>query len=293
MSDPISQFLMNHVIETTAHLMMPLLLFTFVAAVVVRALVYFTARAQFQFAREFEKRVRRHFADPKSEKIDSFYRLTKKSFQSTFYEIFELKKKHKRRNLDHITTVTDRLFLIEDGTARLISDTLRHVRYFKKDSFQPKMMDVTKTVFDNNPVFTKLLGLFPIGLVNEMLNILPGLFIIAGIFGTFLGVAKGLPELGGMDLSNIEETKKVMDLFLLQISQAMVKSIVGIALSVMMTLVNTVLSPEVMFYSLINRFSGSLELLWNETANNEVDRDEEILNDHPAVKPVPESYRAA
>jgi hypothetical protein len=286
MVDPISKFLMNHVIDHLASAMLPVMVFAFVAACVARVLVYYTARAQFGFAREFEKRVRRYFADPKAERIDSFYRLAKKVFHNTFYETFELKKKYKRRNLDHVTTVTDRLFLIEDGVARLINDTLRQVRYLKKDGFPPKMIEVTKGVFDNNPVFTRLVGIFPIGMVNEILNILPGLLIIGGIFGTFLGVAKGLPELGGMDLGNVEETRKIMDTFLSTISMAMIKSIVGIALSVLMTLVNTLLSPDGLYYNLINRYSDSLESLWNETSRNDFDLDDIV---DPAAASAPPS----
>src|SRR5690349_9527167 len=106
MVDPISKFLMANVIDHAAALMLPLMVFTFFGAVVARILVYYTARAQFSFAKEFEKRTRRYFADPKAERIDSFYRLAKKTFHNTFYETFELKKKYKRRNLDHITTIT-------------------------------------------------------------------------------------------------------------------------------------------------------------------------------------------
>jgi hypothetical protein len=282
--DPISKFIMENIIETTQHLMMPLMIFVFFAAVVMRVLVYYTARSQFKFAKEFEKRVRRTFADPQAERITSFYKLTKKLFQTTFYENYELRRKYKHRNLDSVATVADRLFLIEDGIARLVNDTLRQVRYLKREGFPPRMVEITKGVFDANPVFTRLLGIFPIGTVNELLNILPGLLIIGGIFGTFLGVARGLPNLGGMDLGNIEETKKIMDLFLVTISQAMVKSIVGIALSVLMTLVNTVLSPEGMYYSLINRYSDSLEHLWNETTTNEMDTDEAVTSRHQEKK---------
>ena len=286
MIDPISKFLMNNVIEHAAGIMLPLMVFTFFVAVIARMLVYYTARAQFSFAREFEKRVRRYFSDPKAERIDSFYKLTKKTFHNTFYETFELKKKYKRRNLDHVTTVTDRLFLIEDGVARVINDTLRQVRYLKKDGFPPKMLEITKGVFDNNPVFTRVVGIFPIGMVNEILNILPGLLIIGGIFGTFLGVAKGLPELGGMDLGNVEETKKIMDNFLNTISMSMIKSIVGIALSVLMTLVNTLMSPEGLYYNLINRFSDSLESLWNETTKNDYEVEDVV---DPAAANAPAS----
>jgi hypothetical protein len=281
MIDPITKFIMDHLIDKTAAFMMPLMVFAFFVAVLARLLVYYTARAQFRFSREFEKRVRKYYAHHEGTRIDSFYQLVKKLLQDTYQECFEFKKKFKRRNFDFITTIADRLFMIEEGATRLIQDCLRQVRYLKKEGTAPKMIEVAKSTFDNNNVFTRLLAIFPINMVNELLNILPGLFIIGGIFGTFLGIARGLPELGGMDLTNIEETKKIMDLFLVKISQSMIKSIVGIALSVFMTLINTLLSPEGLYYGLVNRFSDSLEHLWNETSRNDYVKTDERPDQDP------------
>ena len=77
-----------------------------------------------------------------------------------------------------------------------------------------------------------------------------------------------------MDLGNIEGTKKIMDMFLMKISQSMLKSILGIGLSVCMSLLNTILSPEGLYYNLVNRYSSSLDQIWNETTTNEYDRNE-------------------
>jgi hypothetical protein len=166
------------------------------------------------------------------------------------------------------------VFLIEEGVSRLMSDTLKQTRYLKRDNHEVKMVELTKSVFDTNPFFNRLLGAFPVSLLNELINILPGLFIIGGIFGTFLGIAKGLPELRDMDLQKIEETKRIMGMFLEGISMAMIKSILGIFLSVSMSLINTVLAPEGIFYNLINRYSAALDTLWHETTTNDYDKSE-------------------
>jgi hypothetical protein len=171
-------------------------------------------------------------------------------------------------------SLTDRVFLVEEGVARLVSDTLKQTRYLKRENQEVKMVELTKSVFDTNPFFNRLLGAFPVSLLNELINILPGLFIIGGIFGTFLGIAKGLPELRDMDLQKIEETKRIMGMFLEGISMAMIKSILGIFLSVSMSLINTVLAPEGIFYNLINRYSAALDTLWNETTTNDYDKSE-------------------
>ena len=271
MNDYVTSFIMDNLIDVTASIVPPLMFFAFFFGILFRILLWYTARSELKFCTEFEKRVRKYFIEAGADRIESFFVLTKKILEKTYYEVFELRARYRRRNLDTVATFSDRVFLIQDGAAYLVRDTLRQARYLKREGFPPRMTEVAKGAFELNPVFNKLLGIFPAGLTNEMLNILPGLFIIAGIFGTFLGIAKGLPELGGMDLQNLEETKKVMDVFLLKISQAMVKSILGIALSVTMSLVNTIFAAEGVYFLLINKYSAALEILWNETKNNQLD----------------------
>lgn len=273
--DPITGFLVDHVIGVLAEIIMPLMFLAFCIAIVVRLLIYYVARAEYRFTREFEKRVHRAVSQPTEGSLHSFHKTTRSLLEKTYVEGFELRNKYQRRNLDQITGITDRVFLIQEGVIRVIQDTLKQTRYLRKDGHNsPKMIDLSKNVFDNNPVFNRLLGVFPMALLNELLNILPSLFIIGGIFGTFLGISMGLPELGHMDLGQMEATKKTMDVFLVKISQAMVKSIVGIGVSVVMSLLNTLFAPENIYYNLVNRFSASLDQLWNETKTNETDPNE-------------------
>jgi hypothetical protein len=279
MSDTIGKFVVEHLVDPFSAVMLPGMILLFVAGVVVRCLIYYTVRAEGRFSREFEKRTQKYFVETAPEsRAHSFHRLTKALLEKTYEETFNLRNKYKRRNIDYVMSAADRLFLIQDGVYRLVVDTLKRTRYLRKDGHPPKLMDLAKATFDNNPVFTRLLGIFPMGIFNEFLNILPGLFVILGIFGTFLGVMRGLPDLGGMDLANAEETKRIMDLFLTRISHSMLASVMGIGLSVLMTLVNTALSPESVYYGLINRFTGALEFIWNETSTNEVDAQKDILH---------------
>lgn len=259
-------------IQSSQHWLMPLMFSVFGFSVIGRFIIYYTVRAENRFCKEFEKRVLKYLADPEAPRINSFYRLTKQLLEKTYYEAFEIKTRYKRRNLDHITTITDRIFLIQDGAQRLVEDTLKRAKYLKKDA-PPRLVEISKTVFDLNPVFNRVMGVFPLGLFNEFLSIMPGLFMVCGILGTFMGIMKSLPELGGMDLANIEETKKVMDLFLIKISHSMLVSVAGIVLSVGMSVLNTIFSPEGLYYSLVNSYSGSMEALWNETSNNDFDKE--------------------
>ncbi|OFZ18823.1 MAG: hypothetical protein A2X94_00975 [Bdellovibrionales bacterium GWB1_55_8] len=258
-------------VDAMSAVVMPLMLFAFFGGLLARALIYYTARSEARFALEFEKRVRVYLMATDAPRVASFYRITRILLEKTFIECFEMRDKFKRRNLDAVWSLTDRLFLIQDGSRRLIEDTLRSIRYFRREGMPPKMVETAKSSFESNPYFNRVLGIVPVAFLHELLNILPGMFLIGGILGTFLGISKGLPELGGMDLGNVDETKRVMDAFLMTISHAMLKSIVGIAFSAAMTLINTMFSVEGLYYSLVNRYSNALDYLWNETTTNEVD----------------------
>jgi len=211
----------------------------------------------------------------------------------THNECYNLREKFKRRKLDHVASVADRLFLIEDGVRTVVRDSLKQARYMKKEGHAPKMIEVAKTIFENNSFFNRLFGFLPASRLNDVLGILPGLFIIGGIFGTFLGISQSLPDLGTMDMGDMAETKRVMDLFLIKISQAMIKSIIGIGFSVTISVINTLFSIEGIFYHMINRYAGAMELLWNETTANEIERQDPFEKAVAPNLPPPAEKRAA
>jgi hypothetical protein len=97
---------------------------------------------------------------------------------------------------------------------------------------------------------------------------LPGLFVVAGILGTFLGIKGGLSQLGGMNLADLEATKSTMDNFLHEIAFAMASSITGIVFSLLLHVWNVFLSPDRVYVSLVDRFESALDLLWYRADNN-------------------------
>ena len=260
------------VVDVMRHLHFPLMIGAFAVGVVMRSLVYHTVKRHEWFAREFENRVGRYLEgeDLGAKENVSFYVLSKRLLERTYYEVFENRERLKRRRPDSVMLLSDRVFLIKQGCAWMIHDLLKQIRFLKYGSQPPKLLNIARNTFSKNPCFNRVLGLIPAVGVNDLLNVLPGLFVIGGIFGTFLGVMKGLPELGGMDLSDSAKTKDVMDRFLVQISISMGASLMGILFSVMMTIVNTVLSPEREYARIIDRFENTLDLLWNRANTNEV-----------------------
>lgn len=254
----------------------------FVVAVITRVLIHFTVKRHEWFAIEFEKRVN-HFVEsqnPGDVHDVSFYVLSKKFLEKTYYEVFELRDRMQRRKPDRMMRVGDRVFLIKQGCAWLVKDILKQLKFLKWTQDTPKMLNITRTTFNHNPCFNRIFGIFPIGVMNDLVSILPGLFVVAGILGTFLGIKGGLVALGSMSVENLDATRKVMDHFLQEIAYAMGSSIVGITFSLMLHVVNTIFNPDRVFSSMMDRFESALDLLWYRSDNNNFPTNNVPFNEH-------------
>jgi hypothetical protein len=256
-------------VRFASDLLEPSMVSLFFGAVALRLLIYYTVKREEWFAREFDKRINRFMELDKGGSY-SFYVLTKRLLEQTFYELFEVRGIMKRRKLDYIMSPGDRLFLIHSGAAYLVRDSLKQIKFLRYGDQHPKFLEISKSVFQNNPCFNRVFGLIPVGMFTDFLNVLPGLFVVGGIFGTFLGIMKALPELGNMNLNDADGTKQIMDIFLLKVSFSMSTSVVGILLSVLSTVINTFLAPERMFVDNVNRYELALEYLWRRCNNNEL-----------------------
>lgn len=253
----------QYFIDFANHGLMPFMLFAFIGGIFMRTLIYYTVRRELWFVREFEKRVYNQLELETEVDGAPFYKYLRKLLEKTFYEVFELRARYRRRNPDYIMSLSDRLFLIQDGSARLIRDTLKHLKYHDRNGRQPQMIEVSKLVFNTNPAFSRVLGIVPSATINSLLDLLPGLFIICGIFGTFIGIMHALPQLSGMDLSDGEKTKTVMDGYLTQVAYSLSASIFGILLSVLTNVYQNFCDPEGLFISIVDRYSSALTVLWN------------------------------
>lgn len=235
-----------------------------------RYFINYTVKRHEWFAREFEKRVH-HFMEsqtPGEVKDVSFFVLTKKLLEKTYYEAFELREKFQRRQFDRVMHWSDRLFLVKQGCAWLVKDILKQIKFLKWTNDTPKLLHITKATLHHNPCFNRIFGIFPLSTSNDVVSVMPGLFVVAGILGTFIGIAKGLPELAAMDMADTDTTQKIMGSFLGEISFAMSSSIFGIAFSLVMHVFNTVHSPERSYVSMVDRFESAMDLLWYRSDSN-------------------------
>ncbi len=251
--------------------LIPSMVVLFFVAIALRALIYYTVKRELWFAKEFEKRVDNYLVDNEVGSEVSFYVFTKKMLEKTFYELFEMRFFLKHSKPDFIMSLADRIFLIKQGSAWFVNDILRHIKNLRyNENSHPKLFDISKKTLSRNPCFSKVFGVFPTSVMTDVLNILPGIFIILGVFGTFLGIMKALPELGAMDLGDVEATKHVMDQFLLKISFSMSTSLVGIMLSVCASFINASFAPERVFVTSVDTLESSFDTLWHISTNNSI-----------------------
>jgi len=278
--ETISSFI-NFLTEDLAVYLLPTMIFVFLSATVLRFLVHYTVTRELWFTKEFYKRIHNHLDNKEdTDESHSFYASMKKNLEKTYYELFVVRAYMKRRNPDYVIDMTDRLFLIQEGCARLVKETLRQVKHLRYQKERPRFIEITKNVFDNNVCFKKMMGIIPVQATHDVLNILPGIFIVSGIFGTFLGIMAALPQLGEMKLEDVEGAKIIMDNFLTSIAFAMSTSIIGIIISVCMTFLNTLLDPEKVFLKTVNKYENTMELLWDSCENNALPEDIPGFDEH-------------
>lgn len=247
-----------------------------------RLMMWYTVRRHEWFARQFELRVSRFISTQRPGQVPnaSFYMLSKRLLERTYYEAFAVRDRLKRRRGDGVMGLSDRMFLVKPGCAWMVRDVLNQLKFLKWTNETPKLMHITRSTLQHNPCFNRVFGLIPIEGLNDLVGILPGMFVIGGILGTFIGISGGLHDLGGMNLQDLENTKNIMDRFLQEIAFAMKTSIIGIVFSIMMHLVNVMFSPERVFVSMIDRMETSLDLLWYRSDNNNFPMSEDDFDEY-------------
>ena len=247
--------------------LMIIMIIVFFIGVILKFLMYYLLKAEYNFSSAFETRTHRYLNREyiESKNVSKFNEIVEFVLKKTFNESYVARKKqYRKRKEDSKVAALNRIFLIEVGARSLIDDTLKQTKYHDSGK-APDFKNISRFVFNSNPYFNKLWGFIPIGLTNNVFSKLPSLFIIGGIFGTFLGISKGLPALKAIDPGNIMAAQSTLGNFLESMTFAMYSSVVGIFLSVCFTVMNAFMSYNSMYLSLVDRFTQSLELLWKDS----------------------------
>ena len=138
----------------------------------------------------------------------------------------------------------------------------------------PNFTELTHRIMSQDPHWTKTMKHFPIDGVSRMIDILPGLFIVFGVFGTFIGISMALPEIANIDFNDLEKSSDTLMAFVLNVTYAMKTSIAGIFFSLILTVLNTIFPIKQVRQRVFKKLETSLQMLWYHI-QQEVQEDKE------------------
>lgn len=145
--------------------------------------------------------------------------------------------------------------------------------------FPPNFDELSNRVLNKDPFWTRILGVVPIDTLQRILSIMPGLFIIGGIFGTFIGITAALPMIATIDLGDLDAAGPILNAFVANIAFSMKTSIAGIIYSVILTLLNTLFPIASMRSEVREGVARTFEHIWNRVHNDKLSPGEtEIVN---------------
>lgn len=126
----------------------------------------------------------------------------------------------------------------------------------------PNFTELTHRIMSQDPHWTKVLKHFQIDGVTRMIDILPGLFIVLGVFGTFIGISMALPEIAKIDFNDLDGSAATLNVFVLNVTYAMKTSIAGIFFSLILTVLNTMFPIKQTRIRVFRKVETSLQMLW-------------------------------
>ena len=268
------QLIINKLLVLSNEYLIPVMCIAFGIGLIAKYSLWFLKRSQLIYAKQIEKKIYVFLIDKEktSFEIESskneFHSLIASLMNTAHLELYEMKIQKMRRKLDYVTSMTDRMFLLIEGSNRLIKDVTMQAKYHDQSNDRPDFDEITSYAVNTNPSYNRLFGIFTNRSLNSLLVLLPGLFVIGGIFGTFVGIMMGLPELTNMDLSDAAMTKKTMDAFLTNIAYSMNTSLVGIVLCVCMNIFNSLFDADDLEDEFYEKLKSCLALTWREVLSN-------------------------
>lgn len=170
----------------------------------------------------------------------------------------------------------DRILRSNDSKRRLQSQTLKDyvgskhglIASIQSESsvfnskVPPNWSQLTERIMNEDQGWTKVFGVIDIGIITRVLDMLPSMFIIFGVFGTFIGISLALPEIAKIDFSNLQTSGETLTQFVVNVTFAMKTSVAGIAFSIVLTVLNTIFPSEEMRERTFDKVETSLQILW-------------------------------
>lgn len=126
----------------------------------------------------------------------------------------------------------------------------------------PNFSELADRVLNQDKTWRNVFKILPVDSLNRGLDILPNLFIVGGIFGTFIGITNALPLIASIDISNLSEATPVLNKFVSNVAYSMNTSIAGIVYSVIMTIVTTLFPLGTIREDVAKNFERAIEFMW-------------------------------
>lgn len=272
MNVQVSEFI-TKLAAITADYQIAILLWVFAIALIAKFLTYFVIRSQLGWVRAFDLRVHRHMEgwyDETRPNQLGFHGLVRHVLSRAFHEYYVMRHAGaRRRKEDPFMHIINKIFLFETAGEQMVTDTLRQTRMMKKYVERPQLENVTNFALTNNHYFNRALAFMPIASLNRVFAVLPSIFIITGILGTFLGITQGLPVLEQIDPKNPDQAQGVIQSFLSHVTFAMMSSVMGILLSIAFTIVNAVFATNSTQRQIFDLYNQCLDTLWHSASSGE------------------------
>jgi hypothetical protein len=149
----------------------------------------------------------------------------------------------------------------KSGKKSLSNSILNEIGAFKSQH-PPCFNSLAERILEQDNYWTKLFGWIPINGFSRLIDILPGVFVVMGIFGTFVGICMALPEIATIDFNQLDKSSSILSGFVNNVTFAMQTSIAGILLSLTLTFLNTLFPVQGVRENITKKMGESLEMLW-------------------------------
>lgn len=126
----------------------------------------------------------------------------------------------------------------------------------------PNFSELTYRILGQDQNWTNILKKIPVGGLSRIIDIMPGLFIVFGVFGTFAGISLALPEIANIDFNSIDSSGDILASFVSKTAFAMESSLAGIIFSVLMTVMNSLFPIKDVRHRIVKKVETSLQTLW-------------------------------
>lgn len=155
-----------------------------------------------------------------------------------------------------------------EGKKSILHGIKQHIDVFKSP-YPPNFTELTYKILDQDKQWKTVVGV-PIEVLSRMLDVLPGLFVVGGILGTFIGVAHGLPKIAQIDLNKISESTPVLSQFVEAVALSMQASIAGITYMMLMTVLNTLFPIHSSRIEVEKTLERCFEIMWHRIHGNKM-----------------------